>query len=94
MTPHMVIETTAYVMAAMCGVFSGRCILKYKIGSVAFAFVCRAILRLLVIAIAILFLASVVESLVASSVYQAFSSNDETLPMLHPEHTEHDHLHD
>lgn len=60
--PHTLIEISADVVAAMAGVFTGRLLLLYSIGSPPFQRVGKAVLRLLIIAIVLLVFAAVIEN--------------------------------
>ncbi len=66
--PHTLLETLAYVLAAMAGVFSGRCVLQYRPSSKPFTRVGRSILRLLAVAFFVLLLAVIFEVFFAHGV--------------------------
>lgn len=60
--PHLVLEATAYVFAAMSGVFLSRGIRRHEMSSEAFAQVGNAVIRILIGSILLLCIAMLVEA--------------------------------
>jgi hypothetical protein len=63
--PHLLLEASGYVLVAMAGVFLSKGLQKYEIGSPRFNQVGMAVLRIVILAVAFLGVASVVEAWVA-----------------------------
>jgi len=63
--PHLFLEAVAYILVAMSGVFLSKAVQKYEVGSQKFLQVGGAVLRIALLAVTVLVVASVVEALVA-----------------------------
>lgn len=69
--PHLVLEALAYVLVAMCGVFTSRGVARHKLSSPQFLQVAKAILRILATAFAVLAAAAAVEAWLAPALVDA-----------------------
>jgi hypothetical protein len=67
--PHLLLEMTSYVAGAMAGVFTGRALARYRLGSRPVYEVGRWVLLLLVTGMVLLAFAALVEGLVVRRLY-------------------------
>jgi hypothetical protein len=63
--PHLILEALSYILIAMSGVFLSKAIQKYALASPQFAQVGGAVIRISLLALGILVLASILETQVA-----------------------------
>jgi len=70
--PHLLLEAIAYILIAMNGVFLSKALQKYDIGSSKFNQVAMAVVRLGVLSLVFLVVASAVEALVAPAMISLF----------------------
>jgi uncharacterized membrane protein SpoIIM required for sporulation len=61
--PHLLLETAAYLCAAMAGVFLSRAVVRYRLDSERLAQVIRAVLTLLAVALGLVVIAALSEGL-------------------------------
>jgi hypothetical protein len=65
--PHLIAEMAGFVIGAMAGVFLGRGVWRYKLGSDHFAAVATAVLQLVGLGVGLVALAAVLELVVAGT---------------------------
>ncbi len=70
--PHLILESTAFVLAGLTGVFVSKAISKYKVSSDEFYQVSRAALVVLVFALLLLALAATTEIYLAQRVFEHY----------------------
>ncbi|MHC5068584.1 MAG: stage II sporulation protein M, partial [Planctomycetota bacterium] len=86
--PHVILEVAAYVTACMAGVFTSKCLLRYRIGSNAFVHVASSILKTVLVSGLLLIAAAAWEAVVLGSV-PSDDASAERLPHLHPHDGDH-----
>lgn len=69
--PHLLLEASAYLTAAMAGVFLSKAVQKYRLDSPEFRQVTRAVARIAVVALALLGAAAAAESFLAPALVGA-----------------------
>jgi hypothetical protein len=79
-SPHMLLEMGAYVLAAMAGVFSGRALVTYKIGSEAMTRIGLWVFKLVALGLVIVALGALLESGVSVAFEVLFPLDDHIHP--------------